>query len=188
MTRNWKPNLPNLAYFAAGLVFFLIVFLLLYVYRVNHQPSADEIKNDNLQAYIDWQQSTMGFDCKDLRESIRQLLENEVSHVLSKRAVGEGWSQHVSAGLQDEMDKSLKRYLACGRLYGAAQRAGSAMLSDLAFSVELDKEMVLLNTLIRFGEPSVGCDKACVDIEFAELKSTYDAVLSRVALPKSVQR
>ena len=181
MSGNWKPTLPNLAYFTVGSVSTLAVLLLLFVHQASRLPSAKETRQESVRDSINWYRAESSFDCKDLRRSVTRLLTEELEPALSKRVAGTGWSQHISDVLRADMETTFRHFSTCARLYKSARDVGIHDLDEAAFSDDLENQMTILNVLVIFGEPKRCQDKTCLDDEFARLKETYDLILDRLA-------
>lgn len=140
----------------------------------------EEVRRQYVLEYTKSEQARRGIDCSLLRAKFGDFLKNDIQPVLNARQPGQGWSQFVSADLRKQMEEQRDYFLACGRLYVAGRNGEWNGLKDLGFTVELERELTLLYTLIRFGEPDVQCDAACLDQTFGQLQEAFDKIETRV--------
>jgi hypothetical protein len=151
---------------------------------VRDQPDPKELEALRLQdtiAYITAEQARLGVDCGALRPAIQNFLVNAIQPVLNVRQPGTDWNTEVSEDVRKQMGELRDFYFACGRLYRAAQNGKWDGLDDLRFAIELDKEIILINTLIRFGEFGEECDASCLDKNFLDLQEAVNRIEVRLA-------
>jgi hypothetical protein len=147
-------------------------------------PDAEELEAIRLQdtvEYIQGEQARIGFDCSQLATGIKDFLNQDLRPVLGARQPGQDWNENISVDVRERMDTLQDRYFVCGRLYAAARNGSWDGMKYLAFAVELDREIIVLNTLIRFGEFGTECDSACLDGNFRELRAASDRIEARLA-------
>lgn len=143
------------------------------------QPDMNDLKEAKLQytvQYIKAEQARLGIDCHALRQTLQDFLINDIRPALNARQLGQDWNRNFSQGVRDRMEKLDDYYFACGRIYRAAQTVQWDEFSDMDFSVALEREIITLNTLIRFGEFGEKCDASCLDGNFSELKDAVDEI------------
>lgn len=168
----------------AGVVIGVVGVLII---AVRDQPDPKELEALRLQdtiAYITTEQERLGVDCGALRSSIQDFLVNSIRPVLNVRQTGNDWNTEVSEDVRKQMGELRDFYFACGRLYRAAQNGKWDGLDDLRFAVDLDKEIILMNTLIRFGEFGGECDARCLDKNFRDLQEAVNRIEARLARQK----
>ena len=185
VTENKKKLLAKLG-MGALLVFAGIVIgaIGILVALFLNQPDQEELEavllRDTVE-YIQGEQARIGFDCSLLARGIKDFLNNDLRPVLDTRQHGQDWNQQVSADVRERMGTLRDRYFVCGRLYHTAQNGKWNGMKDLGFAVELDRDIIVLNTLIRFGEFGGECDAACLDGNFRELREAFDRIEARLA-------
>lgn len=146
-------------------------------------PDAEEVEAIRLQEtveYIQGEQTRIGFDCSQLAAGIRDFLHRDLRSVLNARQSGQDWNKNVSADVRERMGELRDRYFVCGRLFAAARNGNWDGMKDLAFAVELDRDIIVMNTLIRFGEFGDECHSACLDENFRELRMASDRIEARL--------
>jgi hypothetical protein len=149
-------------------------------------PDAEDLEaillQDNVE-YIQGEQARIGFDCSQLATGIKDFLNQDLRPVLDARQPGQDWNENISVDVRERMDTLRDRYFVCGRLYAAARNGNWDGMKSLAFAVELDRDIIVLNTLIRFGEFGTECDSTCLDGNFRELRTAFDRIETRLAQP-----
>lgn len=151
----------------------------LLVVAVRHQPDQKELEAVRLQdtvKYIQTEQAHLGIDCHALRKTLQDFLENDIHPALKARQPGRDWNKYISPDVRERMGEVRDYYFACGRLYRAAQNAQWDGLKDIEFAVGLDREIITLNTLIRFGEFGEECDATCLDGNYRELQDAVKKI------------
>lgn len=154
-----------------GIVIGVVGILMLILLR---QPDMNEIKEANLQYtvnYIKSEQRHLGIDCHSLRKNIQNFLIDEIHPVLRTYNLRNGQAVHFSQDARKRMEKIRDDYFICGRLYQAAQSVQWDEFMDVDFAVRIDTEIILLNTLIRFGEFGKTCDEICLDGNFNSIET-----------------
>lgn len=151
------------------------------------QADKEEISRQYVIDYTKSEEARLGIDCGMLRKNLKEFLETEIHPVLELRKPGQGWDQYVSEDLRKNVEKQRDYYLACGRLYTAGRNGEWNGLTDLGFSIELDKEFVVIYTLIRFGAPDVQCDASCLDRKFHMLQEAVTKIDNRLAASVQLQ-
>jgi len=154
---------------------------------VKHQPGPNELKEMKLQytvKYIKSEQERRGIDCHALRRTFQDFLINDIHPVLQSRKPGQDWYGNVSQDVRKRMGEMQDYYFHCGDLYRAAQNAQWDGFNDLDFSIQLDTEVITLNTLIRFGEAGKKCDATC-EGNFSELQNAVNKIELGLAPPSS---
>lgn len=147
-------------------------------------PDAEELEAIRLQdtmEYIQGEQARIGFDCSQLATGIKDFLNQDLRPVLDARQPGQDGNENISADVRERMGALRDRYFVCGRLYAAARNGNWDGMKGLAFAVELDRDIIVLNTLIRFGEFGTECDSTCLDENFRELRTASDRIEARLA-------
>jgi hypothetical protein len=185
VTENKKMRLAKLGMGTllvfAGIVIGAIGVLVLLLWS---GPDAEELEAIRLQdtvEYIQGEQERIGFDCSLLAKEIRDFLHQDLRPMLDTRQPGQDWNGDVSADVRERMGELQDRYSVCGRLYAAARNGKWDGMKDLAFAVELDRDIIVLNTLIRFGEFGSECDALCLDGNFRELRDAFARIEARLA-------
>lgn len=167
----------------AGVVIGVVGVLII---AVRDQPDPKELEALKLQdtiSYITTEQARLGVDCGALRSNIQNFLVNSIRPPLNTRQPGTDWNTEISEDVRKQMGELRDFYFACGRLYRAAQNGKWDGLDDLRFAVELDKEIILVNTLIKFGEFGEECNARCLDKNFRDLQEAVSRIEARLARP-----
>ncbi len=94
----------------------------------------------------------LGIDCHGLRRTLQDFLITDIHPLLQVRQPIQDWTRYFPQDARKRMGKLRDDYFACGTLYRAAQSVQWDEFKDLDFTDKLDKEIITLNTLIRFGE------------------------------------
>lgn len=151
----------------------LVGVISVIVIAIRFQPESrdvDEIKLQYTVQYIKSEQLLLGIDCHTLRKTLQEFLINDIHPALKALKLGHDVSQ-VTRNKMGDIDDF---YFACSRLYHVSQNVQWDGLKDLNFTVNLDSEMITLNTYIRFGGFVENCTESCLDRKLNELQ---DAVL-----------
>lgn len=126
---------------------------LMTVFR--HQPSQrdlNQIRQQYTVQYITSEQTRLGINCHALRKTLQDFLAKDIRPALQVRQSTQDWTNYFSQDTRKRMGKLRDDYFACGALYRAAQNVQWDEFKDLDFASKLDKEIITLNTLIRFVE------------------------------------
>ncbi|MDP2030918.1 MAG: hypothetical protein Q8K12_14870 [Thiobacillus sp.] len=187
-----EDNKRLLAKLGVGTIFVLVGVVVgvigVLVIAVRNQPDPkelEEIRRQDVVEYIQTEQARLGIDCDGLKTTIQDFLEKDIRPVLNARQPGQDWNQDVSSNVRKRAGELRDYYFACGRLYSAARNGKWDGLKGLEFAVELDREIIILNTLIRFGEFGEQCDAMCLDQNFRELQGAFRKIEARLAEPES---
>ena len=78
------------------------------------------------------------------------------------------------------MDELRDNYFACGRLYRAAKNVKWDGLNGLEYTIELDREIAVLNTLVGI-EFCNEHDAMCLDQGFRDLQDAVTKIETRLA-------
>lgn len=154
---------------------------------VLNKPTPEELEALRLQdtiTLITSEQTRIGFDCGEIGSEMHDFLETEIRPFLNARQPGMGWSMNVSEEMRGRIGKMMDLYFACGRLYRVAQTGNWGGLDDIGFSIELDKEVILVDTLIGYGGyggPGEACDAICLDGKFQLLEGAVNQIEDRLS-------
>lgn len=166
-----------------GVVSGIVITLALIVRDRPDPKSLEEVSKQYVIEYTKKEQARLGVNCSALKTTIKGFLEKDIRPVLSARQPGEDWNQHINTDARKRMGDIRDYYFACGRLYSAAKSVKWDGMKDLDFSVELDREIIMLNTLLGFGEFSEQCNAACLDQNYRELQEAFKKIEDRLAIP-----
>ena len=145
-----------------------------------NQQKEEQVRREYIVEYTKSEEVRLGVDCKILKGKLRDFLQSEIGPVLRARRPGQGWSSLISDDLRARTGKQRDHLFACGSLYLAGRRGEWNGLKDLDFSVALDKEMIVVDTLVRFGDPKTKCDASCLDQNFKDLEDAVKKLESHV--------
>lgn len=141
------------------------------VILVQSQPDSEELEAIRLQdtvEYITKEQERLGINCGALSSTIQSFMRSEVMPALSIKQPGRNWIKEISENGRKQMGELRDNYFACGRLYRAAQNGKWDGFKSLRYTVELDREIIVMNTLIRF-QTCNEQDAACFDQSYRQL-------------------
>jgi hypothetical protein len=163
-----------------GILIGVIGILTVLTFDTLEPEEVEAIRLKDTIEYVQTEQARLGVDCGMLKATLLSFVQNEIRPVLNARQSGQEWNQFISADVSDRMEELQRNYFVCGRLYRAAQNGKWEGLKDLAFAVELDKEIIILHTLVSFGEFGEQCDALCLDQRFGELQSAVKKIEVRL--------
>lgn len=152
---------------------------------MRQQPDLNELKEIRLQhtiKYVKSEQARLGIDCHALRKTLQGFLNDDVHPALRARKPSQEWIGYISQDARKRMGEVRDYYFACGRLYRAAQSVQWDEFRDMDFTESLDKEIITLNTLIRFGESGEKCDASCLDGNFREMQDAVTNIERRLKM------
>lgn len=164
----------------AGVVIGAIGVLMIVMW---HQPDSNDLKEARLQytvKYVKSEQTRLGIDCHALRKTLQSFLIEDVDPVLRARQPGQDWIKNFSQDARKRMGEMRDYYFACGRLYRAAESVQWDEFKDVDYAEKLDREIITLNTLIRFGEFGDKCDAICLDGNFREMQDAVNNIERRL--------
>lgn len=165
-----------------GVVGGIAITLVLLVLDRPDPKSLEEVRKQYVIDYTKKEQTRLGIDCGALKTSLRGFLEKDIRPVLNARQPAQDWNQYVSAEVRKRMGDMRDYYFACGRLYSAARSVKWDGMKDLGFSVELDRDIIVLNTFLGFGGFGEQCNAACLDQNFRELQEAFKKIEDRLAI------
>lgn len=168
--------LPGAILIFIGVVIGIVGSVLMWIQSRPDQKSIEELQKNYVIEHTQKEQARLGIKCGELRVRLRDFLEKDIRPVLDSRQSGEGWSRHVSASLREKTEKMRDDFLVCNRLYLAGRNGEWNGLTDVGFTVEIEREFLDLYTLIRFGESGGSCDAACVEQQFQDLNDIYKTI------------
>lgn len=140
----------------------------------------EAIKQQYTIEYIKSEQKRLGIDCGALNATTRSFLENNIKPILSASQSSRNWYKDIHADVRNLMDGLRDNYFACGRLYRAAQNVKWDGLNGLKYTIELDREITVLNTLVGI-EFCNEHDVMCLDQGFRDLRDAVTKIETRLA-------
>ena len=170
----------------ASLVLIGVVIGVIGVFAIaaRNQPSPEELEAIRLQDTVDYikiEQERLGVNCNELSMTMRDFLEKDIKPVLIAHQFSQNWYEDIDSDVRNRMGVLRDNYFACGRLYRAAQHGKWDGLNGVEFTVELDRDVIVLNTLIRFEFCDVH-DAKCLDQGFRDLHDAVSKIETRLAL------
>lgn len=163
-----------------GILIGAIGVLLILTFDTPEPGEVEAIRFRDTIEYVQTEQARLGIDCGMLKSTLLSFIQNEIRLALNARQPGQDWNQLISTDVSDRMEELQRNYFVCGRLYRAAQNGTWGGLKDLAYAVELDREIIILHTLLSFGEFGEQCDGLCLDQRFGELQSAVKKIEVRL--------
>ena len=175
--QNSKNLIKNMIMIIIGIFIGIGLIALIGIMNKPSHQELIEIKKQYTLNYIKNEQIKIGYDCHLLRDDLKSFLRSDIFNAIEAINHGKHWNSIMSSEIKMKMGKIRDHYFACGLLYSAAQNVSWDGLNDINFTSLIDNEIITLNTFIRHGEESEGCNSKCVKNMSKKIEISSERIL-----------